>query len=87
MWERTRKFNKTIRGRAILDKILELNKSGDISAMPNNYCCTVVINSCAYSEDDELEKQVALRIAIKSYCRPGLLLVVGGCNLHNAVTH
>jgi len=66
-WARTRKFNKAIRGRAILDKMLELNKSGDISAVPNNYCYTAVINSCAYSEDDELEKQVALRIAIKSY--------------------
>merc|ERR1712176_137324 len=40
---------------------------GIIKAMPNTYCYTAVINSCAYSENDELEKQLALKIAIQSY--------------------
>jgi hypothetical protein len=66
-WAKTRKFGKAIRARAILSKMVEMHKSGAISAPPNTYCYTAVINSCAYSENEELEKRYALQIAVDTY--------------------
>lgn len=45
----------------------ELHKSGTIQASPNTHCYTAVINSCAYCEQDSLEKRQALRVAIETY--------------------
>ena len=66
-WARTRKFGKAARARAILTKMKELNKAGVISAKPNAYCYTTVINSCAYCERDSIDQGQALRIAIETY--------------------
>ena len=47
--------------------MIELHKSGVISATPNTHCFTAVINSCAYCENDALEKRDALQIAVSTY--------------------
>lgn len=66
-WAKTRKFGKAAKARAILDKMIELNKSGTIHATPNTHSYTAVINSCAFCENDAFEKREALRIAITTY--------------------
>lgn len=66
-WARSRKVGKSARARAILTRMLELNKSGVISAAPNAHCYTAVINSCAYCEKDSVDQRQALRIAIETY--------------------
>jgi hypothetical protein len=47
--------------------MIELHESGAIPATPNTHCYTAVINSCAYCENDALEKRDALRIAVETY--------------------
>jgi hypothetical protein len=47
--------------------MIELHESGGLSACPNTICYTAVINSCAYCENDDMEKREALRIAIGTY--------------------
>jgi len=66
-WAKTRKFGKAIRARAILSRMLKMHKSGAITATPNTHCYTAVINSCAYCENDALEKRGALQIAVETY--------------------
>jgi hypothetical protein len=41
--------------------------SGQIKAHPNTHCYTAVINSCAYTENDAVEKREALQIAVATY--------------------
>jgi hypothetical protein len=66
-WAKTRKFGKAARARAILVKMIKMHKSGLIAATPNVHSYTAVINSCAYCENDALEKRDALQIAVKTY--------------------
>ena len=66
-WATTRKLGKAARARAILAKMIKLHESGIISASPNIFSYTAVINSCAFCENDELEKREALQIAVKTY--------------------
>eukprot|EP00980_Cylindrotheca_fusiformis_P027747 scaffold22549_cov98-Cylindrotheca_fusiformis.AAC.3 len=66
-WAKTRKFGKALRARAVLAKMIQMHKSGAIKAAPNTHSYTAVINSCAYCENDTLEKRDALQIAIKTY--------------------
>lgn len=66
-WAKTRKFGKAARARAVLTKMIEMHKSGAIEAAPNTHSYTAVINSCAFCENDALEKRDALQIAIKTY--------------------
>ncbi len=66
-WARTRKFGKAARAKAILSKMIQLKDAGIISASPNAHCYTAVINSCAYCENDSLDKSLSLRIAIETY--------------------
>jgi hypothetical protein len=66
-WAKSRKFGKAARARSILTRMVEMNKSGEISAKPNTHCYTAVINSCAYSENENLEKRNALQIAVGTY--------------------
>ena len=48
--------------------MLKLHRSGRLPACrPNTICYTAVINCCAYSENDEIDKQAALRIAIATF--------------------
>ena len=47
--------------------MIELQESGVIKAHPNSHCYTAVINSCAYAENDAIEKRVALQIAVETY--------------------
>lgn len=60
-------FGKAARARSVLTKMVDLQKSGGIKARPNAHCYTAVINSCAYSEKDEIEKRAALQIAVETY--------------------
>jgi hypothetical protein len=47
--------------------MIQMHKKGTIKATPNTFCFTAVINSCAYCENDALEKRDALRIAVETY--------------------
>ena len=47
--------------------MVELKETGVIGSAPNAHCYTAVINSCAYCENDPLEKRQALRIAVETY--------------------
>lgn len=66
-WARSRKFGKAARAKGVLNRMIDLNNAGIISASPNTHCYTAVINSCAFCEKDSLEKRQALRIAIETY--------------------
>lgn len=66
-WARTRKFGKAARAKAILTRMIELKEEGVIAVAPNAHCYTAVINSCAFCENDSLEKRQALRIAVETY--------------------
>jgi len=66
-WAKTRKFGKAGRARAVLVKMIEMHESGVIKAKPNTHAYTAVINSCAYCENDLLEKRDSLHIAVKTY--------------------
>lgn len=66
-WGRSRKFDKALRAREVLNRMIDLYESGRLHARPNTHCFTAVINSCAYCENDEVEKNAALRIAISTY--------------------
>jgi hypothetical protein len=66
-WARTRKFGKAARAKAILTRMIELKETGVIVAAPNAHCYTAVINSCAFCENDSVEKNQALRIAVETY--------------------
>ncbi|GAX29143.1 hypothetical protein FisN_7Hu257 [Fistulifera solaris] len=66
-WARSRKLGNVARARRVLDKMIQLSKDGVITASPNAHCYGGVINACAFCENDKLEKQTALRIAIKTY--------------------
>ena len=45
----------------------EMKENGEIEASPNTHCYTAVINSCAYAENDAVEKREALQVAIETY--------------------
>ena len=47
--------------------MIELHETGKITAHPNTICYTAVINSCAYCENDEIDKKNALRIAVSTF--------------------
>ena len=66
-WGRSRRFGKALRAYKILKRMIELHECGKISALPTTPCYTAVINSCAYCENEEVEKQNALKIAISTY--------------------
>ena len=66
-WAKTRKFGKASRARSVLSRMIEMHENGAITAKPNTYAYTAVINSCAYCENDLLEKRDALQIAVKTY--------------------
>ena len=55
------------KARALLDKMISLHESGVIASRPNDYCYTAVINSCAYCENDSVEKRDALKIFVATY--------------------
>ena len=44
-----------------------LFKSGVIESPPNIYCYTAVINACAYTERDSIEKRDALHVFVSTY--------------------
>ena len=44
-----------------------LYESGVIKSPPNIYCYTAVINACAYTERDAIEKRDALEVFVKTY--------------------
>jgi hypothetical protein len=66
-WAKSRKFGKVAKSRALLDKMIALYDSGVITARPNDYCYTAVINACAYCENDSVEKRDALKIFVSTY--------------------
>lgn len=66
-WAKSRVIGKSFRARSVLDTMIDLHESGQISACPNTICFTAVINACAYCENDEADKRQALRIAIRTY--------------------
>lgn len=66
-WSKSRKLGKALRARLVLNRMIDLHESGQLSACPNTHCFTAVINSCAYCENDVIEKRNALRIAIATY--------------------
>ena len=41
--------------------------SGAIQSRPNDYCYTAVINACAYTERDEIERRDALQVFVATY--------------------
>lgn len=66
-WAKSRKFGKALRAEAILNKMKSLFNSGVIKSPPNIYCYTAVINACAYTERDSIEKRDALQVFVKTY--------------------
>jgi len=66
-WAKSRKFGKATRAEAILNKMKALFDSGVIKSPPNTYCYTAVINACAYTERDAIEKRDALQVFVKTY--------------------
>lgn len=44
-----------------------LFSSGFITSPPNTYCYTAVINACAYTERDAIERRDALQVFVKTY--------------------
>ena len=66
-WGKSRTMGKAVQARRVLHRMIDLHSSGQIEARPNTHCFTAVINSCAYSENDSLEKSQAVRIAIDAF--------------------
>jgi hypothetical protein len=66
-WGKSRSIGKSVKSRRVLNKMIDLHESGRLSACPNTVCYTAVINSCAYCENDDMDKRNALRIAIGTY--------------------
>lgn len=66
-WGKSRSIGKSARARRVLNKMIDLHDSGRLDACPNTICYTAVINSCAYCENDDMDKRDALRIAIGTY--------------------
>lgn len=66
-WSKSRGFGKFIKAYNVLQRMKDLYEAGTLSAAPNTHCFTAVINSCAYCENDALEKRDALKVALATY--------------------
>lgn len=64
---KSRRLGKAAMARGILNEMISLHKSGTLNVTPNTHCYTAVINSCAYCENDALDKNAALKIAVATY--------------------
>ena len=66
-WAKSKAFEKSRKARETLDRMIEAYKNGNGEAKPNVNAFTAVINACAFTQGDILEKKDALQIATKSY--------------------
>eukprot|EP00594_Rhizosolenia_setigera_P005141 CAMPEP_0178949756 /NCGR_PEP_ID=MMETSP0789-20121207/6245_1 /TAXON_ID=3005 /ORGANISM="Rhizosolenia setigera, Strain CCMP 1694" /LENGTH=938 /DNA_ID=CAMNT_0020630349 /DNA_START=310 /DNA_END=3122 /DNA_ORIENTATION=+ len=67
-WAKSRTFGKAKKAREILDYMIsQYRNEGDITVKPNIFTFTTVMNACAYTIGDQLEKQTALNIAANTY--------------------
>jgi hypothetical protein len=79
-WSKSRSFGKAAKARNLLERMKDLYEAGKLSAGPNTHCYTAVINSCAYCENDSLEKRDALKIALATYKELERTPEYGGAN-------
>ena len=66
-WARSRKFEKALRVRRILVRMVELFEAGTITARPNTALYTATIYTCGFCANDSIEKASSLRVAIETY--------------------
>ena len=66
-WAKSKAFEKARKARETLDRMIEAYKNGNAEAKPNVNAFTAVINACAFTQGDILEKKDALQIATKTY--------------------
>lgn len=64
-WARSSHGAKIYKARALLMQMKELHQKNILPSPPNTHCYTAVLNSCAYSSQDDREQ--ALKIAIVTY--------------------
>ena len=66
-WAKSKAFEKARKARETLDRMIEAYKNGNGEAKPNVNAFTAVINACAFTQGDMLEKSEALQIATRTY--------------------
>jgi len=66
-WAKSKAFEKARKARETLDRMIEAFKNGNSEAKPNVNAFTAVINACAFTQGDMLEKSEALQIATRTY--------------------
>jgi pentatricopeptide repeat protein len=66
-YAKSRRFRKAKKAREILDQMISAYKDGNSAAKPNVFSFTAVINACAFTVGDDLEKNEAMQIAIAAY--------------------
>ena len=66
-WAKSKAFEKARKARETLDRMIEAYKNGNAEAKPNVNAFTAVINACAFTQGDILEKKDALQIATQTY--------------------
>lgn len=66
-WAKSKAFEKARKARETLDRMIEAYKNGNSEAKPNVNAFTAVINACAFTQGDMLEKSEALQLATTTY--------------------
>ncbi|GKY92195.1 hypothetical protein MPSEU_000190700 [Mayamaea pseudoterrestris] len=66
-WSKSRQFEKAIRVRRVLARMVELHEAGTITAKPNTALFTAVIYTCGFCANDSIERASSLRVAIETY--------------------
>jgi len=66
-WAKGKAFGKARKARETLDRMIEAYESGNTDARPNTTAFTAVLNACAFTQGDIVEKKEALMIAASAY--------------------
>lgn len=66
-YAKSRQFRKASNAKRILKQMISSYNEGNITAKPNVFSFTAVINACAFTIGDEVETKEALRIATAAY--------------------
>jgi len=66
-WAKSRTFGKAKRAHQILQKMENAYKEGNRDVKPNVFAITAVLNACAFTLGDIIEKKEALQIASATY--------------------
>ena len=66
-WAKSKDFQKSLKAKTILDKMIALHESGKMAAKPNTLVITTLINACAYTQGEQSAKTEAFHTATEAF--------------------